>query len=503
MSENSRELIEKEELKLDVFSILRALLKDWWMILTAGLVGMILAILAADLAYTPEYTSSMTFMVFSKGSTSNLSDLTTAGNLAETFGEVLNSRLLKKRVQEDLGMDYVPGKIETTVAEGTNLMTLKITASSPEHAFKIMKSVLNNYSEITDHVLKNVVLEVLEAPEVPIYPSNPVSSREMMKTFGMSGILIMACLLALLDLLKDNVKNEQDVERKLDTKLLTTIYHEEKNKTLRSKLSRKKKGLLVTNPTSSFQFVENFKKLRTKMVYKTDAEQKKKVILVTSVMENEGKSTVAVNLALTLAQKYEKVFLVDGDLRRPAVCKILDRKLDESQEIGEYLRGNRTIKDILRRDGDSGLFLMLGSRSYSNSTEMISGDAMRSLVSAARKTADFVIVDAPPVSLMADSEILAEYADVSLLVVRQSTARTKDINDTIDMLENGNSELLGCVFNDVKTGIFKGRRTWGGYGYEGYYRYGHYYGKYGYGKTAKSEKAGHNMKTSNSGEEQK
>ena len=103
---------------------------------------------------------------------------------------------------------------------------------------------------------------------------------------------------------------------------------------------------------------------------------------------------------------------------------------------------------------------------------------MSKLMLAAKEAADYIVIDSPPTSLMADAEVMAEYADVSLLVVRQSTARTRDINDTIDMLDNGNSELLGCIFNDVKTGIFSGRKFWGGYGYG--YGYGKYH-KYGYG----------------------
>ena len=99
MSENSKELLQRDELQLDLFSMIRALIKDWWMILTAGLVGIIIAYLMAGTAYTPEYSSSMTFIVSSKGSTSNLSDLTAASGMAETFSEVLNSRLLRKKVQ--------------------------------------------------------------------------------------------------------------------------------------------------------------------------------------------------------------------------------------------------------------------------------------------------------------------------------------------------------------------------------------------------------------------
>ena len=107
-----------------------------------------------------------------------------------------------------------------------------------------------------------------------------------------------------------------------------------------------------------------------------------------------------------------------------------------------------------------------------------------------KSKAEYIVIDSPPVSLMADAEILAEYADVSLLVVRQSTASARYINDTIDVLDNGHSELLGCVYNDVKTRVFSGKRVFGiyggykyGYGRYGRYGYGRYgYGRYGYGK---------------------
>lgn len=484
MQENSRNRMQTDELPLDIYSILRALVKDWWMILTAGLVGAVIAYMLVGSAYTPTYTSRMTFIVSAKGSTGNLSDLSAANEMAETFSEVLNSRLLKKKVQQELNLSYLPGNITTNVVEGTNLMTLSVSASSPEHAFKIMKSVLNNYSEITRYVLNNVVLDVMEAPQVPMSPSNPVSAGEMMKKYALMGMLFMIAVLALIDYMKDDIKNEKQVEQKLDTRLIGTVYHEYKGKTLRSRLKKSKKALLITDPTSSFMFVETYKKLRTKLLYKMNQE-KGKVILVTSVLENEGKSTVAVNLALALAQKSEKVILLDGDMRKPSVYKLLNQKLKKNQELGEYLKGNISLNDVIYREEENGLHLLIGSQSYGNSTEMVSGERLKTLMKAVKKLTDYVVIDSPPTSLMADAEILAEYADVSILVVHQGMANARYLNDTIDILNNGHSELLGCIYNDVKTGVFSGKRMFGGYGYGQYKRYG--YGDYTYGKNSRSQ----------------
>lgn len=500
--ENKNNLTYREELDLDIYSLIRAVLRDWLMVITAGILGVTIAYFMAETAYTPEYTTSMTFIVSSKGSTSSLSDTSTANAMAETFSEVLNSRLLKEKVKEELNLGYMPGTIQTSVVAETNLMTLKVSAPSPEHSFKIMKSVLNNYTEITDLVMSNVVLDVLEAPQVPYSPSNPISRNDMMKKYALYAMALMALFLAVLDYLRDNIKNEKEVEKKLDTKLYGTIYHEEKNKTLKSKFKKNKKGLLVTDPRNSFMFAENYKKIRTKLLYRAKTKDTK-VILVTSIMENEGKSTVAANLALTFAQKADKVLLIDGDLRRPATYKLLEKRPEKNQELGEYIKGQVGMDKIVQKDEATGLYLAIGSQPYSNSTELISSKKMKEFILWAREEFDHIIIDSPPISLMADAEVMAEYADVSLLVVKQSTARTRDINDAIDMMERGHSELLGCIFNDVKTGVFTGRKVWTGgyhygYGYDVFGKYGRYgkYGSYGhYGRYGHYGKYGQNYES--------
>lgn len=472
-----------EDLTLDIYSIIRDVLHDWWMVLTAGLVAVMCAYVMLGSGYTPQYTSNATFIVSAKGATNAAaSDLSVTKGMADTLEQLLESRILQKKVQENLGLSGFPAKIDAAVVPETNIMTLKVTADSPELSFRIMKSVLENYTLVTDHVMNTVVLNVLEAPGVPYSPSNPLSVKSVLKKIFVYAAVAMAALLAVISYLRDNIKNEKQVEAKLDTNLFATVYHEEKNKTLRSKLKKNKKSILINDPVRSFMFVETYKKIRTKLLYNSEKEGCK-VVLITGVMENEGKSSVATNVALALAQKKANVMLIDGDLRRPAQYKILEKTITPEQEIGGFLNGKNTLDQILIKDPDTNLFMILGSRKYLNSTEMISRDRMRLLFQEIRTKMDYVVIDSPPTSLMADAEVLAEYADMSLLVVRQGIANTKDINDTIDVLENGSSNLLGIIFNDVRTGIFTGKKVWsynyGGYHhYGGYRRYGNGYGNY-------------------------
>ena len=296
----------REMLGLDISSIIRDVCKDWWMIITAGIVAMMCAYMLVQVTYVPSYTSSATFMVSARKSTvSVISDISTANNMAGTLGMVMDSDLLKKTVKEDLGLDTFPATISASAVPETNLMILRVTSGSPEMSFRVICSMIEKYTEITDHVMDNVVLDVLEHPSVPSYPSNSKNVNSTLKKALILGVGGMTFLLGVLSYLRDTVKNEREVPMKLDTKLLATVKHEPKYKTIRKNLSAMihghKRSVLVSDPTVTMPFVESFKKIQTKLLHVPEKDGGK-VIVVTGVAENEGKSTVAVNIALALAQ---------------------------------------------------------------------------------------------------------------------------------------------------------------------------------------------------------
>jgi capsular exopolysaccharide synthesis family protein len=326
---------------------------------------------------------------------------------------------------------------------------------------------MKNYTSVTSNVFGSAILEVLEAPQVPMYPDNPLNTRETMKMAFYFGMGAAAALLIVLSVMRDNIKNEKEVTKKLDTKLFGVIYHENKYKTLRSRLRKSKKSILITSPTVSFAFVENIKKMRTKFEYKA-SQNSYKVLLITSLLENEGKSTIAVNMALALAQKSKKVLLIDGDLSKPSIYKILQKEVEPDHEISECIREKGDLKDALTFDENSGMYLVIGSRRYGNSANLIVKNSFLDFIKVSKKMMDYIIIDAPPISAAAYTEDLADLADATLLVVRQSKARAKDINDAVDVLSGSGSELLGCVFNNVRTNLFSHHYGYG-HSYKGYY----------------------------------
>lgn len=498
MSENKNGSFNDYEMNIDLYSIIKDIWKYALVILLLSASMSLLVYVQVGRGYHKQYESSSTFIVSGKGSNNNVyNNLTTTSEMAGKFSEILNSSILQKKVAKEMDMDYFPGTASAEVISETNLLVLKVRADSPEMSFKLNKAIMNNYSVVTDQLMGNVVLDVLQNPAVPSGPVNKFQPFALMKKTFMYAVLALCGLIAVISFLKDTVRNPKEVSKKLDGKLLETLYHEDKYKTWKARIHRKKNSVLLTNPGTSFRYVENIKKLARK-VSSQMKEHQAKTLLVASVAENEGKSTVAANLALALAEESAKVLLIDADLRKPSQYKIFGIDKEEIKQFGEFLNGNEDAKDLVMEVPNSELLLIADSMVYPNSTEMIAAPLFCKVLEFFKERLDYIVIDTPPMSQVADAEELVDLVDASLLVVRQHTALVKDINDAIDVLRSGHGVMLGCVYNDVFQGVTETAKNYGykygygygygygsggyGYGYGGKYHYG-----YGYGKSSRTK----------------
>ena len=299
----------------DFFAIFHDVLKNLWVAVLVGISVAFLAYAGTYITYHPQYVSQTTFVVSARGSnTGAYANLSQTQRLAEVFQTVLDSDVLKKLVAEQLEMDSFDGTVNVSIVPETNLLSVSVTADSPTTAFQLLNTMLEQYPTVSQNVLGEVVLEVFEDPSYPSAPSVSFQGNEMMKRGFLIGAGAMIVLFALLSYFKDTVKNEKEVEVKLDTTLYATVYHERKYKNLKSLLKREKKKIWITEPSVSFGFGETIKKIRTKLLYH-QKKTKAKILVVSSAGPQEGKTTIAVNLAAAFAQYPRKVLLIEGNLR--------------------------------------------------------------------------------------------------------------------------------------------------------------------------------------------
>lgn len=485
--ENSRnEMSEFMESEIEPFTLLHDILVNWWVILLGALAGAMLTYVVVSVKYVPEYTTQATFVVASRGDSNAYSNLSSANTMAKTFQKILKSNIMEKTICEKMKVDELNAEINAKVLEGTNMLVLSVTADTPKDSIDIIRTVMDNYSSVSLYTVGNAVMDVLEDPVIPYVPDHPLDATGDAKKGFLGGALIVILLLGMLSYMSNTVKQEKEIERKLDARSLGTISYEWKYKTIKEAVQHKKEAILVDNPVASFRFVESYRKLAAKVEYQM-AKEDRKVLVVTSVSENEGKSTVAANLAITFASQSKKVLLIDGDIRRPSQFLILGMDLEEKNEMGEYLKGNGQLGNVMLQCNRKHMLFMGGKNCYSTSTEMLNTERLGKLLTACRKFVDYVIIDTPPAGMIGDAQIFARNADAVMIVARQNYMYAEDINEVMDDFRDNHTKVLGVVLNGVQTFESLAESPVTGTRYGKYSRYGRYSN---YNRVSKNENEG-------------
>ena len=293
MSSDKRNIsVNDYEMNIDLYSILRDIWKYALVILLLAASMSLLSYVYVGRNYHKQYESTSTFIVSSKGSNNSVySDLSATSEMATKFSEILNSSILQKKVAKEMDMDYFPGSASAEVVNETNLLVLKVQADSPEMAFRLNKAIMNNYSVVTDQLIGNVVLDVLQKPTVPSGPVNKFQPTALMKKTFFTTIVALCGLIAILLILEgDSETNQKKFQGNLMQSFCRRYIMRRSIRHGKQESTAKKSPVLLTNPGTSFQYVEDMKKLARKVSSKMK-EKNAKTLLVASVEENEGKST--------------------------------------------------------------------------------------------------------------------------------------------------------------------------------------------------------------------
>ena len=449
--------MEDKSLRLDqinFYGLVIVLLKNLWIIALLCISALLCYNSACRLMYTPEYTSTATFMVSAKDSTSAYNSLTTTQSMASVFMEVFQSNVLREKIQEQMPEEKFDGTINTTTIPETNLLIVKVTSDEPDTSFRVLNLLVENYSSISDYLFANAQLEVIKDPVIPVSPSNPMKVEENYPTVGLIAALAAVVGILTLHMMHDTVKTPKAARYKIDARLLRTICHEEKNKTLRAKLRRKKIAPLITNTLIKKDFVEDNLSFCSALEYHA-RKRGQKVIMVTSVGENEGKSTVAANLALALVEKNRRVAILDCDFRKPSLHKIFETQAQRENTLTAYLLGEQSdAAKCLTQTGKHGVLLGVSHNSGRNITKLLNNGRLQMFLQQLRQQVDYIILDTPPMLAAADAETIAAMADNAVLVVRADFMPTSAINEGLDRLRKCAPEVCGFVLNNYRNSIW-------------------------------------------------
>lgn len=440
--------------EINFHSLAVVLLKNLWVIAALCISALLIYTGACRLNYTPVYTSTATFMVSAKDSTSAYNSLTTTQSMASVFVEVFQSNVLREKIRAQMPNGEFDGSINTTTIPETNLLIVTVTSKGPDTAFRALNSLVDNYASISDYVFANAQLEVIKDPVVPVSPSNSLNLEKNYPVVILAACVVGVAAIVTIYLLHDTVKTPRAARRKIDGRLLRTINHEVKNKTLRAKLRRKNVAPLITSTLITKDFIEDNLSLCSALEYHV-RKRGQKVIMVTSVGENEGKSTIAANLALALAGKDRQVALLDCDFRKPSLHKIFELQPQKEHSLTSYLlQDGAEIPAFSWEIQKYGVRLGLSHSIGRNVTKILNDGKLPTLLQQLRGQVDYVILDTPPMLAVADAEMIAAMADTVLLVARADFMTADAINEGLERLKKSAPEVCGYVLNNNRTSLW-------------------------------------------------
>lgn len=217
-----------------------------------------------------------------------------------------------------------------------------------------------------------------------------------------------------------------------------------KNKSKKNTIHKKAQLISDKQP---FAFTESYKALRTNLKFMTMGGKHKKIV-VTSAIPGEGKSTFSLNLAITLAETGMKVLLVDGDMRNPSVHRYLRLRQTDIPGLSSLLSGEELVEKSIGHLEKYNLHLILSGQIPPNPAELLGTSRLNEILKKLEVNYDYIIVDAPPVSVVTDAAEIAQACDGTILVVGQKMSTQDQVLKAKANLDKVNANILGVVLNN-------------------------------------------------------
>ncbi|WP_134774403.1 polysaccharide biosynthesis tyrosine autokinase [Ornithinimicrobium flavum] len=430
---------------MELSDYLRVLRRNWRLVVAIPLATIAVAALLTALM-PREYRAEAELFVSTAGG-DNVSDLVQGSSFTQrqvaTYADIVTTPVVLGPVIEDLGLDMsargLAGRVTATVPPNTVLINVTATDRNPVVAANIANTVADQFAE-TVQELERVSADGQSAVKAtvvqPATPSEDPASPDPLRNMALAvvlGLLLGLGLAVLRDLFDQRVRGEADIARVTDEPTIGAISFD--------KDAPDHPLVIEIDPHSPR--AEAFRALRTNLLY-LDPDDQPTTFLLTSSVPNEGKSTTAANLALTIAETGSTVCLIEGDLRRPRLLEYMG--LENAVGLTDVIVGRVELKDVLQ-PYVGGLSVLGCGPVPPNPSELLGSDAMRRLLDRLEADFDYVLIDAPPLLAVTDAAILSTLTDGAIVVVGADVVRRDELERALATLERVGGKVLGVVAN--------------------------------------------------------
>lgn len=459
MNTQSEEIRQTEDGLIDIVGLLmdylRTLRRMWIWVLMLAVAGGTFAYVRDYMTWSPRYTASATFTITASQDGSDATsgsyafyDNSTAEQMANTFPYILTSGVLSRRAAETMGRDAVSGQIQASSEENTNLFTMSVTDVDAELAYETLQAVIECYPDVAEVIIGRTNMQLLDETGIPAHPDNPRNGKKALAKGAAVGAFLSLLWTGTVMLSRMTVKKKEDFQTRAHMKCLGEVPQ-----IAMKKRSRANRNILnILNEKTDPRFEEALQLIRGKVEYSAWRHHSA-IILVTSALAGEGKSTLAVNLALAFSKSGKRAALIDCDLRHPSDRKILG--LEDGEGLYEVLTKEAKLTDVLMTGKDLNMdeefkFCFLpGGKAAEDGSRLLGSERMQKIIEAVKGKVDYVILDSAPAGLLTDAGVLAQYADSAVFVIRRDFASTTHIMEGLEELSESHIHMIGGILNGV------------------------------------------------------
>ena len=459
---------------MELLQYWRLIVQNRYVIIATTLLGVITAAIVT-FTTTPTYQSEAEIFVSTPASTLDISALATGSSFSQqrvkSYAQIVNSPLTLEPVIQSLNLKTTPEELSKAIVASapldTVLIHLTVTDIDPQRASDIANAVAEQFSlTVAELELHGIGVDspVKVSTVKQAIPASAPSSPKKSINFALGLLLGFGAgigIASLRKLLDNTVKNEDDLD---GTPLLAAIGFD----------NMADEKPLITQAGRYAARTESFRTLRTNLQF-LSPDDHPQVIAFTSALPGEGKTTSAINLALSLAQAGAKTVLVETDLRRPKIPIYLEMSTMEPG-LTELISGQKvlnatTLKALLQTEHKSSLKVLLSGKVPPNPSELLGSQKFHQLIDLLRKQFEYVIIDCPPLLPVTDAAVVATKADGAVLVIHAGITKRPHFIGSRDAILSVGSQVLGVVLNKIPESSLE---------YEYGYRYGYprYYGSH-------------------------
>ncbi|MCQ2468907.1 MAG: polysaccharide biosynthesis tyrosine autokinase [Ruminococcus sp.] len=484
---------------ISIKDLIQLYLQHLWVLIISLIVGGGAAYAYTHFLVAPEYSSHISMYVQTYiGITdeNSYNDISKSKQLINTYIQVLKDDAVMESVGKALSKQFDssvisdsfsvsngnirPSSLASCIAISSVTDTSAITISATTKNAELSAAVCNELCKQANSFAQKAigVGEIKSIDTAKIYPS-PVGPNKT-KNAALGGIglmMISAFIIFIIDFFDNTIKSTEALSKKYGKAILGEIDElpESKNK----KENEEKFSLLRDD--IPFNVVESFKSLRTNISFAISTSEKK-AFIISSSNPDEGKSTTAANIAVTMADEGQNVLIIDADMRKPVQHKIFSVKNERG--LSSVLSKMNGINECIQKTSKEKLSVMTSGPIPPNPSELLCSPRTAGMLEELSSQYDVIIIDSPPVNVVSDTLNLSQNVAGMLTVVRSGYTTDEDIRNLVSKSEMAHMEMLGFVLNRIKrkSGVMYGKK----------YRYNYYnsYKTYGENSKMKAESKG-------------